>query len=602
VHIIFHWILPGKSTTNLRDARPTRKVHLGRNGDLQYNITGPYDCMAARSFEIGVSSYAESGVQRWSCELTTVQHFPPPEALSQKRKHLRSPTKDLSMDSANTPPLLALPSELIHHVLSHLPLSDLLTVGLINRAVHEHSLQDTLWQAFVEEQVSETFTKPTHLTWRALVIQHHPFWFLVKKKIWFADTPHTGKLLVARYDYRINAIEAYALVAERRQPTFLTWEYNPEAIIHTFSPRVQLDLNAPIIRLDAEAYERAVGVLGYRLQKEIPMNVSYELSPSTAKLYSRLMFARPWPTDITTAATPVWPPLILPSATRTRNDPPPSAFRQPTQKPATIDQLSTSSFRIRKWMEFASRPHGISMRIGEDISTWGTLPEDCYIPTPQKPWQGIWCGDYAGHGCEFLVIMQPDNPQPLPERAEWAMRSRERDGSVSSDGSWITAPTDITLSGDEDAFETADDLEDSVATLQEAYPGADSEDLSEEVVRKHDDSIYHGRIEAVKLTGDPNIPRGEYTFIAPDIGRNGLLRVASEDMFKGARIVKSVGHIAARGFRDGKLFLEIHPKSTILTRGRYLHDLTAYPDFARSTCTVLGNVRPRLILSTRQHR
>jgi hypothetical protein len=67
-----------------------------------------------------------------------------------------------------------------------------------------------------------------------------------------------------------------------------------------------------------------------------------------------------------------------------------------------------------------------------------------------------------------------------------------------------------------------------------------------------DDAVYRGRIEAIKLTGDPNIPRGEYTFIAPDIGPNGLIRVATEEMFKGARIVKSVGHIAARGFREGE--------------------------------------------------
>lgn len=191
------------------------------------------------------------------------------------------------------------------------------------------------------------------------------------------------------------------------------------------------------------------------------------------------------------------------------------------------------------------------MRVGEDISTWATLPEDCYTPTPQKPWQGIWCGDYAGHGCEFLVVMQPDDPQPLPERAEWAMRSRERDGSVSSDGSWSTAPTDAVNSGDEDEaeFETADDLEDSVATLQEAYHGASAQEHFRETT-EDEESVYRGRIEAVKLTGDPNIPRGEYTFIAPDIGPNGLLRIASEELFKGARIVKSVGHIAARGFRD----------------------------------------------------
>lgn len=307
---------------------------------------------------------------------------------------LRKSSADLTMDTVETTSLLALPSELIHHILSHLSLSDLLTVGLVNHAIYAHSLHDTLWQPFIQEQVPGHVSKSANLTWRELFIQHHPFWFLARRKIWFSDTPHTGKLLVARYDYRINAIEAYALVAERRQPTFQIWEHNPEAIIHTFSPRIQLDLNAPVIRLDAETYERAVGDIGYRLQKEFPMNVSHEMTPSTARLYSRLMLSRPWPSDITSGNTPVWPPLTLPSETRTRNDPPPSAFRQPAQKPALTSELSTSTFRIRRWMEF-SRPLGVSMRIGEDISTWATLPEECYTPTAQKPWQGIWCGDYG---------------------------------------------------------------------------------------------------------------------------------------------------------------------------------------------------------------
>jgi hypothetical protein len=73
----------------------------------------------------------------------------------------------------------------------------------------------------------------------------------------------------------------------------------------------------------------------------------------------------------------------------------------------------------------------------------------------------------------------------------------------------------------------------------------------EENMEVRDEHTYQGRIEAIKLTGDPNIPRGEYSFIAPDIGRDGLLRIAGEEMFRGARVVRSVGHIAARGFRDG---------------------------------------------------
>ncbi|KAH9868757.1 hypothetical protein J1614_007829 [Plenodomus biglobosus] len=469
--------------------------------------------------------------------------------------------------TSNPSPLLALPSELVHQILSHLPLYDLLSTSLVCHALYCHSTQDTLWQAFIHTQ-SPSIICPASLTWRQLYTQHHPYWFLVRQKLWFADTPHTGKLLLARYDHRINSIEAYTLVAERRQPTLQTWDYNPDAIIHTFNPRIQLDLNSPVVRLSPSAYDAAIGNVGVRLQKEIPMDTTSSLNDSfirqSANIYSRLMLTRPWPVAITSEATPVWPPLTLPSAQRTRNDPPPSGFIQPGQKPDSFSNLSESTFRIRRWMEFSSRPLGLSMRIGEDITTFASLPSSVYTPTPQKPWQGIWCGDYAGHGCEFLVVMQPDDPRPLPERAEWALSAREREGSVSSAGSWSTAPTEADTDADADVnsvysgqneeseedVESARNMEDSVATLQGAASGAGA--VHPRAIGQEDGSIYRGRIEAVKLTGDPNIPRGEYTFIAPDIGPAGLLRVATEDIFKGARIVRSVGHIAARGFRDGK--------------------------------------------------
>jgi hypothetical protein len=452
-------------------------------------------------------------------------------------------------------PLLNLPSELLHHILSYLSLSDLLSVTLVNKGLREHALEDTLWQPFVQAEVpGSSVPKPSHLTWRELFQQHHPYWFLSRRKLWFADTPHTGKLIIARYDHRINAIEAYALVAERRTPTFLSWDEHPEAIIHTFSPRVQLDLNAPIVRLNADAYEGAFPRHGSRLQKEVSNSLHCDKMGQAARLYSQLILSRPLSEHSIRDATPVWPPLILPSTERTRNDTPPSQYRDAGQKPGVLHELSTSTFRLRKWMEFTTRAPGVNMRVGEDVTTWATLPEDCYTPTPKKPWQGIWCGDYAGHGCEFLLVMQPDSPKPLPERAEWALRAREREHSVSSEGSWSTAPTDAPSSDNNDGgvMQTADDLEDSVVTLQEAYHeqrlASPPTDVSME---DDDDTVYRGRIEAVKLTGDPNIPRGEYTFIAPDIGPNGLLRVATEDIFKEARIVKSVGHIAARGFRDG---------------------------------------------------
>ena len=66
------------------------------------------------------------------------------------------------------------------------------------------------------------------------------------------------------------------------------------------------------------------------------------------------------------------------------------------------------------------------------------------------------------------------------------------------------------------------------------------------------DDVPTGRLEAIKLTGDPNVPRGEYTFIAPDIGHGGFVRIADEELFRGARVVRSAGHIAGRNFTHGQ--------------------------------------------------
>jgi hypothetical protein len=119
-----------------------------------------------------------------------------------------------------------------------------------------------------------------------------------------------------------------------------------------------------------------------------------------------------------------------------------------------------------------------------------------YTPTKEKPYQGIWVGDYSAHGCEFLLFLQ-----------------RDRDDEASS-------------------------------------PSDEPETGPDEIVQK-------GSLEAIKLTGDPNVPRGQISFIAPDIGPGGVVRVAEEALFRGCRIVRSRGHVAGLGFRDGKLSINI---------------------------------------------
>jgi len=196
----------------------------------------------------------------------------------------------------------------------------------------------------------------------------------------------------------------------------------------------------------------------------------------------------------------LWPPPTIPARHRVRNASQES-FVGTGHKPHARSQVSDQAFRIRRWMEMLSGSNSPGLHLGEEVYTYATLDPKLYTPTEEKPFRGIWVGDYSGHGCEFLLMHQPDNEEPFDEA--------------------------------------------SVVQGEDETP-------QEWEIRKKEERIYRGSLEAIKLTGDPNVPRGEYTFISDDISKSGYIRTITEKRFKGARIVKSRGHIAARMFRNDK--------------------------------------------------
>ncbi|KAJ9631944.1 hypothetical protein H2203_000345 [Taxawa tesnikishii (nom. ined.)] len=485
--------------------------------------------------------------------------------------------------------LLALPAELLHHVLAHLPPTDLASVSATCRLLYTHSLSDQLWQPIVNYNLPEPIHSPKPASsFRDLYVAHQPYWFLPRHRIWFSDSEPSGKLLVSRYDPRRGCIEAYSVVAERGFHTFELWQHDQSVAIHSFRPRVQLDLNQPVLKLDIGSPRtevnaksrpgfphRRILLHGNRdnedvedysspippLAREILMDCS-----APAGLYTSFMLARDLPPEATGAATSVWPPLRIPAPSRTRNASSDS-FSSSGHRPAKLAEVSQNTFRLRKWVEFSGRRNssslmnfagadrlsaalglgflnsnmgvmmggGVSVRMGEEVATYGTLPPECYTPTPEKPWRGIWCGDYSGHGCEFLLINQPDKgtESPLPRGMDW-MRdwlATGRRGSVSSQDSSTSAQEDVIMDvlEDEDGEDGDDDFAAAASSSAEAQDDASND-------------AYTGRLEAIKLTGDPNVPRGEYTFIAPDLSDAGLVRVASDELFQGARMVRAAGH------------------------------------------------------------
>ena len=136
------------------------------------------------------------------------------------------------------------------------------------------------------------------------------------------------------------------------------------------------------------------------------------------------------------------------------------------------------------------------------------------------------------------------------------MLQRDIDPSVKpiSPTTWTTDSPEVSDASDEEPeYEVQGDEDIAEASHSQAEASDIDVDLtaSMNLPEAEGDPTCRGRLEAIKLTGDPNVPRGEFTWIAEDIGPKGFVRVAHEQMFKGARVVRSLGHCAARGFRNG---------------------------------------------------
>lgn len=441
--------------------------------------------------------------------------------------------------------LLSIPPELIDTILSYLSPYDLTAVSATCNFLRSHAISDLHWQRLVQRHVpGVTVTSPTPCSsFRDLYAVHDRQWFLPQYKIWFCDRDLTGKLIIVRYDPRRGCIEGYQMLAISKRSTFEHWPADHEVIIHGFEPQVKLHLDKPVIQFHAHDGQEDGGFSARpdanRFADEMPMALDDRLDT----MYSNFLLARPLSDDEADTRLAqgypydrVWPPPSIPARHHVASamSGQPLVDLSPDDRPRSRSQVSDQSFRIRQWIEMGGTPaapmlmgqtggfagflqiarglnadHGSpaggfpGIHIGEEIITYSTLDPVLYTPTPTKPWRGIWVGDYSGHGCEFLLMHQPDDPPASDEEL----------GLV------------------RDAGETDEKWEQ----------------------RRHEARVYRGRLEAIKLTGDPNVPRGERTFVANDLGPNGHVGIAADPVFLGTKVVHSRGHVAETGFIGGTL-------------------------------------------------
>ncbi|KAB8302111.1 hypothetical protein EYC80_005562 [Monilinia laxa] len=398
--------------------------------------------------------------------------FPSPEAPSPESSHGEN-TVSTGIRSSNeaTFNLNHLPIELLRHISSYLRPCDLIKLGTTCRVLSEVAKTDSLWRHLVQQNVPGIkLDDPSPCgSFKELYKAHDPHWFLPKNKLWFADVPNFGQLMMAKYDPKTGAIFLHRLVAEKQPPQFYFWGDDNKVIVHCFEPRGEIPMP-----LAGDRSRVRVRQSNFMLAKSSVIE-----NPSRKLLKDK------------------WPPPNVPAKSYVDR---PTAFDQCSEerwgRPASRSQINEHSFRIRQWMDMNGQ-----VRMGDEVQTWSTIDPKFYTPTEYSPYRGIFIGDYSGHGTEFLLIDHRDGPCKY------------------------------------DQSNVLEQKEDESVEAWEA--------------RKKHARIYQGSLRAVKLTGDPNVPRGELTWFADDIGERGFVRFGEKN-WPGARIVKSVGQIANVGYENPK--------------------------------------------------
>lgn len=410
------------------------------------------------------------------------------------------------------PTLIDLPPELIHQILAYLPARDLACVSATCRSLAPHGRDDLLWADLVHRNLPSKLPGPSPFdSFRSLYRAHYPYWFVPRQKIWFSDAEHTGKLILARYDHRRGVIEGYRVVAEKTLNPVTAWARNRNVIVQTYNPKVRLWLDDPVILLKNNAV--APPSPGQYLYREIQMPMAAEAQ----HVYSSFsLCARPSSPSV--CPNRQWPPVTIPSESRVqRNVGSPSYSR-----PQHLGQISEYAFRIRKWAHFPLTHPSFTMDSPENMTTYATLDAKLYTPTRQRPYQGIWVGDSVDHGCEFLLFLQRERDRRQPTRDQRSTRPA-RPG-----------------------LESGPSRDVSLLVEGETETGVEGDQ------RSNHSGIEQGSLEGIKLTGDLLVPRGEISFIADEIGPKGVIRIADEEPFRGARVVRCRSQVMSRNSRDSK--------------------------------------------------
>ena len=291
-----------------------------------------------------------------------------------------------------------LPDELLSYTAAQLDVLDLCALSRTSKRLNRIASDDGLWRVHLRRVIPSPtqISAPDGRPLKQLYASHSAHWFLTREAIFFADTSPHGKVIYVSYDPRRGCIEGHALTARCGALREVFVELDGQLVSYRpFNPIVNLDLNYPVLSLPMQ-----------QLGTSVHLNQELTMARDIHQASASFLLSRFVPPQSIESNMALWPPLDFesPSGHRMLSQSP-SMFHASGHKPDRLSEVSQATFRIRQWTDMHPAQRVVLGSMGrtlpaETILNFAALDKSSYVPTADKPYQGLWVGDFATHGCE----------------------------------------------------------------------------------------------------------------------------------------------------------------------------------------------------------
>uniref|UniRef100_A0A060T352 ARAD1C34650p n=1 Tax=Blastobotrys adeninivorans TaxID=409370 RepID=A0A060T352_BLAAD len=375
--------------------------------------------------------------------------------------------------------LASLPVEVLDEILSLVDGEDLAHVAQTCRSLYNCVNNEGLWRRLVRRHFDVESAEPYSGFHEMYSSLHQHNW--LGHSLWYGDKPQFGSLVLSRYDPHSGTMELHEILCQHGPSRSRTLNGNRTVAIEQFAPRIGC-AEFPVARLGPDAHY------------DDPRSLCF--FNHDRALHTCIMRVQAMRGDRVHPSMALWPPLTLPAKDRMRSgrssSPYPSYPYSPTgSRPGSRPSSRPSS---RPGSQPGSRSH----------SPTGTGGSPTLSPAPSGP-SSPRGRDLRDLGRDYF--------------------SRYRSVDSTTDGfrlrKWVSfSQSSMFGVAMGESVETFSRLDQRLIAPTPDMPWrglwlGDYHDNGGQFVMFHQPNPT--RLEAIKLTGDVHVPRGEYTFIVEDI-------------------------------------------------------------------------------------